>query len=123
MISTNSGNWGAWPTCPKCHARRDVQCSVCSARSTDFRLADFDEAEDPDEVADEMDVLLLCSTCDEPFTPTFYRTCAECGFDFGEGIEVPEAVREELNSRVVFVFIGMAILLVGLFAFFALVLR
>ncbi len=123
MISRNSGNWAAWPLCPTCQTRREAQCSICSAQGTDFRLADFEEAEEPDEVADETNVLLLCSTCDEPFTPQFYRSCLECGFDFGEGIESPEIVREELNSRVVFTIIGMAVVLVGLIAFFTVVLR
>lgn len=123
MISRNSGNWAAWPLCPKCQARREAQCSICSAQGTGFRLADFEESEDSTEGAEDTDVLLLCSTCDEPFTPQFYRNCDECGFDFGEGIESPEVVREELNSRVVFVFIGMAVLLAGLIAFFTVVLR
>jgi hypothetical protein len=74
-------------------------------------------------VADETNVLLLCSTCDEPFTPQFYRCCLECGFDFGEGIESSEIVREELNSRVALTIIGMAVVLVGLIAFFTVVLR
>ncbi|MDA1054260.1 MAG: hypothetical protein O3C40_27760 [Planctomycetota bacterium] len=123
MINRNSGNWAAWPVCPRCQARREAQCSVCSARGTDFSLADFEEPEDAEEGDSDADVLLLCSTCDEPFTPQFVGRCAACGFDFGEGIESEEIVHEEINSRVVLVIIGMAVLLVGLLGFFALVLR
>lgn len=123
MISRTSGNWAEWPTCPQCHARREAHCSVCSARGSDFRLADFEEPEDPEEVASSADVLLLCSTCDEPFTPQFSRSCIGCGFDFGEGVEQPEIGHEELNTRVVIVIVGVVLLLVGLLAFFTLVLR
>lgn len=123
MINRNSGNWAAWPVCPQCQARREAQCPVCSASGIDFRLADFEEPEDPEEGDSNADVLLLCSTCDEPFTPKFYRRCADCGHDFGGGIEREEIVREELNSRVVLVIVAMVLLLGGLFAFFALVLR
>ncbi|MCA9122198.1 MAG: hypothetical protein H6822_21125 [Planctomycetaceae bacterium] len=124
MINANIGNWTAWPVCPKCEARRETQCSVCSARGTDFRLADFDEAEDSAEAAEEMDVLLLCSTCDEPFTPRFFRLCAGCGFDHGTGIEKEaELEREELNNRVILVIVSVVLILVGLLAFFGFVLR
>lgn len=125
MINRNSGNWTAWPVCSKCQVRREAKCSVCSARGTDFRLADFDESEDPEEVVDELDVLLLCSTCDEPFTPQFFRRCAECGSDYGNGIEEEEDEfeGEELNNRVVAVIVGVVLLLVGLLAFFSFVLR
>jgi len=49
---------------------------------------------------DAGDMLLLCSACDEAFTPKFYRFCAGCGFDFGSGIEVPSVQRDdEFNTR------------------------
>ncbi|MEO8166535.1 MAG: hypothetical protein ABI619_14185 [Betaproteobacteria bacterium] len=123
MIKKTAGNWAEWPECPQCQARREARCSVCSARGTDFRLADFDEPEHPEEAAGDAEVLLLCTTCDEPFTPEFYRCCAQCGHDFGAGIEEPEIVREEVNHRVVLVAVGMLLLVGGLLAFFAIALR
>lgn len=120
MITGTTGNWTGWPECPQCHARREARCNACLARGTEFRLADTGESEGVD---DDAEVLLLCSTCDEPFAPQFYRCCAECGFDFGEGIEQSEIVREELNNRVVLVMVGVALLLIGLLGFFAIVLR
>ena len=123
MINRNSGNWADWPVCPQCQARREAQCTVCSAHGTDFRLADFEEPEEPEEGDSDADVLLLCSTCDEPFTPKFHRRCAECGHDFGAGIEGAEAVRDELTSRVIVVSIVMAAVLLGLLGFFTLVLQ
>ncbi|MBC8355594.1 MAG: hypothetical protein H8E66_26750 [Planctomycetes bacterium] len=128
LINTKVGNWAEWPGCPQCQERREAQCSVCLARGTDFRLADFEEPDDlergdTEEGDRDTDVLLLCSTCDEPFTPTFYRRCGECEFDWGDGIEEPEIVREELNNRVVIVIVGVVLLLVGLLAFFTVVLR
>ena len=122
LIKSTEGNWAGWPTCPQCHTRREARCSVCMARGTDFRLADFEEPDDPEEIGGA-DVLLLCSTCDEPFTPDFYRCCAECGFDFGEGLEQSETAHEALNHRAALVLAGVALLLVGLLAFFAIVLR
>ena len=126
MIKKTTGTWAEWPECPQCHERREAQCTVCSAHGTDFPLADFEEPEEleePEEGDDGEDVLLLCSTCDEPFSPRFYRHCAACGHDFGAGIERDEIVREELNSRVVLVVVGMLLLLVGLFVYFTVVLR
>jgi hypothetical protein len=124
LIKKTMGHWAEWPACPQCQARREAQCSVCQASGSDFRLADFDEPEDPEEAAGDAEVLLLCSTCDEPFTPRFYRRCADCGFDFGDGIvETVTEQHEEINSRVVLVAVVMVLLLIGLLGFFAIVLR
>ena len=122
MIKRTAGNWAEWPECPQCHERREARCPVCFTRGTDFRVADFEEPEDAEAGSNEADVLLLCSTCDEPFTPQFVRRCVECGFDFGEGIESATIVHEELNNRVVFVIVGTVLLLVGLLGLLALVL-
>ena len=121
MIKRTAGNWAEWPECPQCHERREARCPVCFTRGTDFRVADFEEPEDAEAGSNEADVLLLCSTCDEPFMPEFYRCCAACGHDFGVGIEQPETVPEELNKRVTLVIVGMVLLCVGLLAYFALV--
>ena len=123
MIQRTVGNWAGWPLCPQCDARREAQCPVCLAHGTDFRLADFEEPDDAEAVGDGADVLLLCSTCDEPFMPRFYRRCAECAFDIGEGIERPAIVPDEMNPRAILVMVGMMLLLCGLLAFFAFVLR
>ena len=123
MIKRTPENWAEWPQCPQCHARREAQCSICLARGTDFQLADFEEPAATEEVDNDAEGLLLCSTCDEPSTPEFVRCCTECGFDFGEGFASHQIVDEEINKRVVFVVIGMAVLLIGLLGFFAFVLR
>jgi hypothetical protein len=120
VIKRTIDNWAAWPECPQCNERRVAVCPICSTNETDFRLADYDDA---DGAENEADVLLLCSTCDEPFVPQFYRDCDGCEFDFGEGIERQKVVREELNNRVIFVILGVVLLLVGLGAFFTIVLR
>ena len=73
-----------------------------------------------------MEVLLMCETCNEAFPPRCYRTCHQCGFDFGDGLElqeVPEDVHDEVNSRAILVVVGLVVMLVGLLAFFAIVLR
>lgn len=120
MIKNSEGNWLAWPICPECQTRRLVQCSVCANDGDDFRLADM---EDLVEDVDDDNVLLLCSTCDEPFLPRFHRQCFSCDYDYGDGVERDEPAPDELNSRVVFVIAAVVILLVGLLIFFGFVLR
>ena len=46
--------------------------------------------------------MLLCPTCDEPFTPQFARRCSACGHEFPDGIDQPQAERasEGLNLRI-----------------------
>ena len=44
--------------------------------------------------------MLLCPTCDEPFTPQFARSC-NCGHEFPAGFDQPqEAAGEESNPRI-----------------------
>jgi hypothetical protein len=57
-------------------------------------------------------VLLFCPACSEAFVPRFFRFCARCGHDFGEGREIGAAPHSEVNSRVLFtmlVLFGLAI--------------
>lgn len=120
MIKNSDGNWLAWPVCPECNTRRLVQCSICATDGIDFRLAHMGDLV---EEADDENVLLLCSTCDEPFLPRFYRECSGCGYDFGDGIVCDEPASDELNPRVIFVIGAVLVSLVGLLIFFGFVLR
>ena len=48
--------------------------------------------------------MLLCPTCDEPFTPQFARRCGDCGHEFPDGFDQAqvEQASEGLNSRILF---------------------
>jgi hypothetical protein len=57
-------------------------------------------------------VLLFCPDCSEAFTPRFFRLCARCGYDFGEGRTVAGPPHSEVNNRVlltVIVLLGLAV--------------
>lgn len=128
-----------WPACPECHLPRQTLCPYCRVSATHFPIGDTlgageeshgtseiggSETGGSETVVDESTVL-ICDTCDEPFQPKFYRHCASCGFDFGNGLEVavPRAPREELTGRAMLVFAGLGVLAVVFVAYFAWVLR
>jgi len=103
--------WSNWPSCPQCDARRQVCCPVCSAAGTGFELGFTNQ--DHEELLDEEEILLICSDCDEPFAPEFYRQCVWCGHDFGDGKELPAPSKLpslELTGRPLAVLITMAAL-------------
>ncbi len=75
-----------------------TECPYCQTASSQFPLAD----QPPGAADDDQPVLLVCSTCDEPFAPVYHRRCEWCGHDFGEGREIkPKEVAERLNDRVI----------------------
>ena len=120
--------------CPGCGKPLESICPYCRAAGSDFPAADMDfsmsvietqcdcggscgqgggadagkSAEPaepaPDDAWLELPTMLMCPSCDEPFPPKYYRQCAECGHDFGEGVELPEPVHhEQISPRVVIV--------------------
>ncbi|MFO0870572.1 MAG: DUF2007 domain-containing protein [Pirellulales bacterium] len=101
-------DWHDWPTCPRCRRRRLTRCPACHTTGTQFPLAEFVSsdsadaplrfiADSPDSPGD--DVLVVCSTCDEPFTPEFYRRCESCGHEFRQGLDTPEETVVEATAR------------------------
>ena len=80
-----------WPHCPHCRRPRQTECPACGTAGHRFPVAEFvGPPEDEGLVRlrgdDEDDELLvICPTCDEPFTPKFYRHCEACDYDFGHG--------------------------------------
>ena len=152
VIEPDENLGDAWPLCPQCQQRRQTVCPVCSVAGEDFPFADAlpaaaplesiaadeseqqasdaegsdgeaSDAEASDGEGSEMEVLLMCPTCDEAFAPHYYRMCQQCGHDFGEGIEVDQTAGDDVNRRVVFVFVAIVLLVLALSAFFAFVLR
>jgi hypothetical protein len=109
-----------WPCCPMCSERRLAVCRICSTASTRFPIG----YQGPGESEDKEPLLLVCTTCDEPFVPRFYKRCEHCGFEFEDGVDLPRPTREPEMvytdmARVWVVIAGM----VALFAVFAAYLR
>ncbi len=65
-------------------------------------------------------LVLMCPTCDEPFMPEFPCQCAMCDhiFDDGYAVELHHTPPEQIGSRVIALMVGMAVVLVGLTAYF-----
>jgi hypothetical protein len=105
--------------CPDCRRPRLTVCPFCQTASATFPLADR-----PPGSAECSPGLLLCTTCDEPFEPTYLRRCEWCGHDFGDGFEFARKPSSaKLNDRVITVVIALAAALVAIFAYFTLLLR
>lgn len=75
-------DWPDWPRCPNCGEKRSARCPVCGVSRADFALADLPAAPTPDSV------LLKCDDCDDLIRPQWYRLCATCGHDYGDGLQV-----------------------------------
>jgi hypothetical protein len=116
--------WHNWPTCPQCATRRQTFCPICQVSGTNFPIADYNAAAQRFDTAGKAiaestaGALLMCPTCDEAFTPQFYRRCAQCGHEFAEGIEADTSLPTALNNRVIVAAIILAFLAAGLFAYF-----
>lgn len=121
-----------WPGCPDCGQARLTVCPVCHSPADnlerghaaphepirDSRTSETSELPEDSEVE-----WVLCSTCDEPFRPTFYRFCPRCGYDFGRGLQPESPVAPEINDRVILVFAILAALGIALLAYFGWVLK
>ena len=67
------------------------------------------------------ELVLMCSTCDEPFVPEYPRQCEWCGHQFAAGYEVePPARLEQVSSRAIAVVLGLLALLAGVMLYFML---
>jgi hypothetical protein len=67
--------------------------------------------------ADGPGVMLLCPTCDEAFSPRFYRWCESCGHDFGSGREGGPPEETATNYRIVLALFALVAGLVGLWVY------
>jgi hypothetical protein len=127
----DDGKWLDWPCCPECGRRRQTYCRTCDLDGDDFSLAEFIPTAAPLEAtqggSDAVDhsvakqgdsVLLMCPSCDEAFAPGFYRLCQQCGYDFGDGLEVQSGAQDELTGRMLFVLIGLGGLAIAILIYF-----
>jgi len=113
-VSVSTASTAAVAVCPQCHRPRLTVCPFCQTAS-----AKFPPADQPPGNAEGPPGLLLCTTCDEPFEPAYLRRCEWCGHDFGDGFEIErKEAAANLNERVITMVIGLAIVLVAIFAYF-----
>jgi hypothetical protein len=96
---------------------------VCQTASAEFPPADaapHDRAREEDQPADSDELMLVCTTCDEPFVPGYLRRCEWCGHDFGEGVQPKEpGPREPLDQRTVATVIALAACVLAILSYFA----
>ncbi len=119
-------HWADWPACPQCHRRRQTVCPVCETAGSDLPLADANHdglaplLGPNKDVGDASRPLVICTTCDEPFAPTFYRVCQWCGHEFPDGLAPPppEPPAERLSGRTMAVILALAALLAAIGAYF-----
>ena len=70
--------------------------------------------------------MLMCPTCDEPFTPEHPELCEWCGHEFADGYEVdqPQGIAEEsLSPRVIGVIVALLTIGAGLIGYFTFIVR
>jgi hypothetical protein len=67
-----------------------------------------------------LEVLLICPQCDEAFSPSFYRYCAECGHDYLEGMDVEKREVPPLNERTLWAIVALIAVALALLTYFAL---
>jgi len=126
-LASDANTLPAWPICPGCQKRRTTICPYCDTAGNDFPLADANFSAGEEELQSAL--AIICTTCDEPWAPEFFRRCEWCGHDFGHGLKVdyePAPVITELepaNGRVLTVLIGLMAFLAIICAYFAFVIR
>jgi hypothetical protein len=98
-------------------SRSDSPNACCGSSSCQSAGTEPDGGEDG-EGRQELPVLLFCPDCSEAFSPSFFRLCAQCGHDFGEGRVVPEPRLNEINNRVLFAILVLVGLGIGSVVYF-----
>lgn len=88
----------AWPYCPVCSERRLAVCPYCGTASTSFPQG-FDFTPRDADALDDSPPMVVCSMCDEPFRPEFYKHCEHCGYEFEDGVVVDEPLSDEDLTR------------------------
>jgi hypothetical protein len=109
--------------CPDCGQPRTATCPFCQTSGGRFKVAFTLEVEEPSDGP----AMLICPTCDEPFQPGYLRRCESCGHDFGAGQEAPPTESEHdfepRKLRMLAVALAALALIIGLFAYFAILLK
>jgi Putative prokaryotic signal transducing protein len=122
-----------WPACPSCRRPRLTSCPVCETAGTQFDEAFLPESSQ-DNAAAENDrgaLLVICPTCDEPFSPQFPPRCEWCGHRFSDSPEprpedLPASTTPaafEINTRVLLVVAVLVASMAALLGWFYFVLH
>ena len=92
----------------------------CAPAGEEAEIPAADEAESESPAR-----LLICPTCDEPFTPQYPRLCEWCGHDFGDGyeVELPEDLTGQINSRVIAAIVGLLVLMAAMVVYLTFTVR
>lgn len=90
-----------WPRCPRCRRPRLAVCPACQTAGSKFPLADDHSGSSAwlGTASPLARPLLVCTTCDHPFTPEFYRRCEGCGHTFPDGLDTPRSTPVEDAAR------------------------
>jgi hypothetical protein len=109
---------------------------VCEVAGTDFQLAEYQgepaaiqptrarlSRQADENLAGTAVPLLLCATCDEVFSPRFYRRCQCCGYDFIQGTDPAFSDFSDATPRTMFVTVSVSLVFASLLFYFWLVLR
>jgi len=90
-----------WPRCPGCRRPRLAVCPACQSAGSKFPLADDHSGSSAwlGTASSLARPLLVCTTCDHPFTPEFYRRCEGCGHTFPDGLDTPRSTPVEDAAR------------------------
>jgi len=70
-----------------------------------------------------MEILLVCGQCDEAFAPRFYRVCAQCGHDAGDGLLLDPLDESQITGRVVLTLQTLILVCLALVLYFWMLLR
>ena len=129
QLEAEAGEDGEWPACPHCGRGRLTSCPVCETAGTHFAQAfmpDFGADDEQPSGDRENELMVICSTCDEPFAPRFPSRCEWCGHRFRDGYEPPPGdmppaplfTAVEVESRVVIVALGLIAFVAALYGWF-----
>lgn len=131
----NERIWTRWPQCTQCGWPRQTVCPTCGAAGCEFQLAEYLAPAEPmrptrrqstapeERNAEDMEILLVCGQCDEAFTPQFYRVCAKCGHDAGDGIQIDPHDGGQVNGRVVLALQALILVCLAFVLYFWMLLR
>jgi len=116
-----------WPACPCCSMPRNTACPACGEAGSHFAPGDgppgargSHKAADPaGPAASDDEELFLCPLCDTAFPREYYRHCAWCGHDFGDGFAAPCETIEPISEKMIAAAVGIAGLLTLIGAYFA----
>jgi len=105
-----TGGGAAFSCCPSI---------ICGGQSAAVASSPADTAEASAPCGEEAVPECICPTCDEPFRPVYHRRCQWCDYEFPDGEDYPlPAAETGLSKAAVTVIVILAIILLGLSAYF-----